>query len=196
MKNFGKLEWIKKRYESVVGKIESQRDECSVHQYNTTHTSQKKCTSYSPSKIMASVTDEQIKNPQRSSDITHCCHLGVPNIWTELLLAYIVQATETTNEFVPCESIIHVSIVQCQPLEKLKAKGMNVRFINIIQHTQARKNAHPTVHRRLWRPLTDEQIKNPQRSSDITHCCHPGVPNIWTELLLAYIVQATETTNE
>ena len=81
-------------------------------------------------------------------------------------------------------------------LEKLKAKGTNVQFINITQLTQARKDAHPTVHRRLWRPLTDEQIKNPQRSSDCTHWCLPGVPDIWNELLLAYIFRSTETASE
>ncbi|GJV10695.1 trichome birefringence-like protein 34 [Tanacetum coccineum] len=81
-------------------------------------------------------------------------------------------------------------------LDKLKAKGTNVQFINITQLTQARKDAHPTVHRRLWRPLTDEQIKHPERSSDCTHWCLPGVPDIWNELLLAYIFQSTETASE
>ncbi|KAI3819106.1 hypothetical protein L1987_12929 [Smallanthus sonchifolius] len=72
-------------------------------------------------------------------------------------------------------------------LSKLKAKGVNVQLINITQLTQYRKDAHPTVYRRLWRPLTEEQKKNPQRASDCTHWCLPRVPDVWNEILLAYI---------
>ncbi|KAL8262308.1 hypothetical protein R6Q59_026357 [Mikania micrantha] len=81
-------------------------------------------------------------------------------------------------------------------LRKLKAKGMNVQLINITQLTQYRKDAHPTVHRRLWRPLTNEQKKNPQRASDCTHWCLPGVPDVWNELLLAYIFPVTENASQ
>ncbi|KAM0053820.1 putative PMR5 domain, PC-Esterase [Helianthus debilis subsp. tardiflorus] len=78
-------------------------------------------------------------------------------------------------------------------LNKLKAKGVNVQLINITQLTQYRKDAHPTVYRRLWRPLTEEQKNNPQRASDCTHWCLPGVPDIWNEILLAYIFPTTKT---
>ncbi|KAL8224721.1 hypothetical protein R6Q57_017278 [Mikania cordata] len=81
-------------------------------------------------------------------------------------------------------------------LSKLKAKGMNVQLINITQLTQYRKDAHPTVHRRLWRPLTNEQKQNPQRASDCTHWCLPGVPDVWNELLLAYIFPVTENASQ
>ncbi|KAI3677545.1 hypothetical protein L6452_36811 [Arctium lappa] len=81
-------------------------------------------------------------------------------------------------------------------LSKLKAKGVNVKLINITQLTQCRKDAHPTVHRKLWRPLTEDQKKYPQRASDCTHWCLPGVPDIWNELLLAYIFPATETAGQ
>ncbi|XP_076914043.1 protein trichome birefringence-like 34 [Bidens hawaiensis] len=77
-------------------------------------------------------------------------------------------------------------------LSKLKAKGVNVQLINITQLTQYRKDAHPTVYRRLWHPLTEEQKKNPQRASDCTRWCLPGVPDIWNELLLAYIFPTTK----
>ncbi|KAJ9545176.1 hypothetical protein OSB04_024883 [Centaurea solstitialis] len=81
-------------------------------------------------------------------------------------------------------------------LNKLQAKGVNVKLINITQLTQCRKDAHPTVHRKLWRPLTEDQKKNPQRASDCTHWCLPGVPDIWNELLLAYIFPATKIAGE
>ncbi|XP_071716757.1 protein trichome birefringence-like 34 [Rutidosis leptorrhynchoides] len=75
-------------------------------------------------------------------------------------------------------------------LAKLKLKGVNVQLINITQLTQYRKDAHPTVYRKLWRPLSKEQKKNPYRASDCTHWCLPGVPDIWNELLFAYIFRA------
>ncbi|GKB82384.1 trichome birefringence-like protein 34, partial [Tanacetum coccineum] len=72
-------------------------------------------------------------------------------------------------------------------LRKLKAKGVNVQIINITQLTQCRKDAHTTIYRKYWRPLTELQRKYPQRASDCSHWCLPGVPDIWNELLLAYI---------
>ncbi|KVH94884.1 PC-Esterase [Cynara cardunculus var. scolymus] len=72
-------------------------------------------------------------------------------------------------------------------LSKLKSKGVNVQMINITQLTQRRRDAHPTVYRKLWRPFTEEQKKNPHSISDCAHWCLPGVPDIWNELLLAYI---------
>ncbi|KAK9072972.1 hypothetical protein SSX86_007294 [Deinandra increscens subsp. villosa] len=81
-------------------------------------------------------------------------------------------------------------------LSKLKAKGVDVKLMNITQLTQYRKDAHPTVHRKLWRPLTDDKKNNPQRASDCTHWCLPGVPDVWNELLLAYIFPDIETASQ
>ncbi|KAI3677671.1 hypothetical protein L6452_36937 [Arctium lappa] len=81
----------------------------------------------------------------------------------------------------------HILRILESSLSKLKAKGVNVQMINITQLTQRRRDAHPTVHRKLWRPFTEEQKKNPHSISDCAHWCLPGVPDIWNELLLAYI---------
>ncbi|XP_076946203.1 protein trichome birefringence-like 34 [Bidens hawaiensis] len=74
-------------------------------------------------------------------------------------------------------------------LSKLNATGVNVQMINITQLTQCRKDAHTTIYRKHWHLLTDEQKKNPQLDSDCSHWCVPGVPDIWNELLLAYILR-------
>ncbi|KAK9073035.1 hypothetical protein SSX86_007357 [Deinandra increscens subsp. villosa] len=74
-------------------------------------------------------------------------------------------------------------------LSKLKARGLNAQIINVTQLTQCRKDAHTTVYRKYWRPLTDEQKKKPRLASDCSHWCLPGVPDIWNELLLAYILR-------
>ncbi|GJV30657.1 trichome birefringence-like protein 34 [Tanacetum coccineum] len=74
-------------------------------------------------------------------------------------------------------------------LRKLEAKGVNVQIINITQLTQCRKDAHTTIYRKYWRPLTELETKRPENAADCSHWCLPGVPDIWNELLLAYMLQ-------
>ena len=74
-------------------------------------------------------------------------------------------------------------------LKKLEAKGLNVQIINITQLTQYRKDGHTSIYKKRWRPLTELEIKRPETAADCSHWCLPGVPDIWNELLLAYILQ-------
>lgn len=72
-------------------------------------------------------------------------------------------------------------------LDELKKRGLNVQMINITQLSEYRKEGHPSIYRKQWEPLTEEQISNPLGYSDCIHWCLPGVPDIWNELLYAYI---------
>nr|GFA70631.1 PMR5 N-terminal domain, PC-esterase, trichome birefringence-like family [Tanacetum cinerariifolium] len=74
-------------------------------------------------------------------------------------------------------------------LKKLEAKGLNVQIINITQLTQYRKDGHTSIYKKKWRPLTELETKRPENAADCSHWCLPGVPDIWNELLLAYILQ-------
>nr|XP_043621358.1 protein trichome birefringence-like 34 [Erigeron canadensis] len=74
-------------------------------------------------------------------------------------------------------------------LNKLKARGVTVKMMNITQLTQYRKDAHPSIHRLHYSPLTKEQLSNPSSYADCTHWCLPGVPDVWNELLLTYILR-------
>ncbi|XP_047306705.1 protein trichome birefringence-like 34 [Impatiens glandulifera] len=74
-------------------------------------------------------------------------------------------------------------------ISKLKRTGFNIHFINITQLSEYRKDGHPSIYRKLWRPLTKEQLANPRDYADCTHWCLPGVPDVWNELLLAYILR-------
>ncbi|KAI3993550.1 hypothetical protein MKX01_002563 [Papaver californicum] len=65
--------------------------------------------------------------------------------------------------------------------------GVNVKILNITQLSEYRKEGHPSVYRKQWDPLTQEQILNPASYSDCIHWCLPGVPDTWNELLYAYI---------
>ncbi|KAL7586701.1 hypothetical protein Lser_V15G39446 [Lactuca serriola] len=74
-------------------------------------------------------------------------------------------------------------------LNNLKEKGVDVKMMNITQLTQYRKDGHPSIHRLFYSTLKAKQLSNPSRYADCTHWCLPGVPDIWNELLLAYILR-------
>lgn len=74
-------------------------------------------------------------------------------------------------------------------LNNLKERGVDVKMMNITQLTQYRKDGHPSIHRLFYSTLKAKQLSNPSRYADCTHWCLPGVPDIWNELLLAYILR-------
>ncbi|XP_074569706.1 xylan O-acetyltransferase 12-like [Curcuma longa] len=73
-------------------------------------------------------------------------------------------------------------------ITKMRRKGLSVQLLNITQLSEYRKDGHPSVYRRYWVNLTQEQLANPTSYSDCTHWCVPGVPDAWNELLYSYIV--------
>lgn len=73
-------------------------------------------------------------------------------------------------------------------LDKLKRRGLNVQMINITQLSEYRKEGHPSIYRKQWEPLTKQQVSHPSSYADCIHWCLPGVPDVWNELLYAYIV--------
>ncbi|XP_031284896.1 protein trichome birefringence-like 34 isoform X2 [Pistacia vera] len=74
-------------------------------------------------------------------------------------------------------------------LDGLNRRGLNVQLLNITQLSEYRKEGHPSVYRKQWEPLTENQISNPSSYADCIHWCLPGVPDVWNELLYAYLVR-------
>ncbi|PIA59569.1 hypothetical protein AQUCO_00400450v1 [Aquilegia coerulea] len=72
-------------------------------------------------------------------------------------------------------------------VDELKVRGLNVQILNITQLSEYRKEGHPSIHRKQWDQLTQDQLSNPSSYSDCIHWCLPGVPDTWNELLYAYI---------
>ncbi|KAJ4797799.1 Protein trichome birefringence [Rhynchospora pubera] len=72
-------------------------------------------------------------------------------------------------------------------IQELKEKGLHVKFLNITQLSEYRKDGHPSVFRKQWDPLTEEQLKNPSSYADCIHWCLPGVPDVWNQILFAHI---------
>ncbi|XP_049407527.1 protein trichome birefringence-like 34 [Solanum stenotomum] len=72
-------------------------------------------------------------------------------------------------------------------MDELKHRGLNVHLLNITQLSEYRKEGHPSIYRKQWDSLTEEQIANPSSYADCIHWCLPGVPDVWNELLFAYM---------
>ncbi|KAK9063347.1 hypothetical protein SSX86_017217 [Deinandra increscens subsp. villosa] len=58
-----------------------------------------------------------------------------------------------------------------------------VTFLNITQLSLYRKDAHTSIYKKQWTPLTSQQIANPNSYADCTHWCLPGLQDTWNHLL-------------
>ncbi|KAF9598174.1 hypothetical protein IFM89_025791 [Coptis chinensis] len=58
-----------------------------------------------------------------------------------------------------------------------------ITFLNITQLSEYRKDAHTSIYKKQWSPLTPEQIANPVTYADCVHWCLPGLQDTWNELL-------------
>ncbi|GJV41630.1 trichome birefringence-like protein 33 [Tanacetum coccineum] len=66
-----------------------------------------------------------------------------------------------------------------------KKQKFPLTFLNITQLSLYRKDAHTSIYKKQWSPLTPEQIANPSSYADCTHWCLPGLQDTWNELLFA-----------
>ncbi|CAM8969602.1 unnamed protein product [Rhodiola kirilowii] len=60
-----------------------------------------------------------------------------------------------------------------------------VTVLNITQLSSYRKDAHLSIYKKHWVPLTPEQVANPISYADCVHFCLPGLQDTWNELLFA-----------
>ncbi|KAL5568837.1 hypothetical protein UlMin_025412 [Ulmus minor] len=60
-----------------------------------------------------------------------------------------------------------------------------ITFLNITQLSNYRKDAHTSIYKKQWSPLTPQQLANPFSYADCVHWCLPGLQDTWNELLFA-----------
>ncbi|KAF8087708.1 hypothetical protein N665_0570s0021 [Sinapis alba] len=60
-----------------------------------------------------------------------------------------------------------------------------IMLLNITQLSNYRKDAHTSIYKKQWSPLTSEQLENPRSYADCVHWCLPGLQDTWNELLFA-----------
>ncbi|XP_060174477.1 protein trichome birefringence-like 34 [Lycium barbarum] len=73
----------------------------------------------------------------------------------------------------------------------LKRRGLDIKYLSITQLSDYRKDAHPSVYKRNWVAPTKEQLLNPRSNADCVHWCLPGVPDVWNQILYAYIMDSS-----
>ncbi|XP_047306697.1 protein trichome birefringence-like 34 [Impatiens glandulifera] len=73
-------------------------------------------------------------------------------------------------------------------IEKLRSKSVKIKLLNVTQLSEYRKDGHPSIYRRQWEPASKLDRSNPPSYADCGHWCLPGVPDVWNELLYAYII--------
>ncbi|KAL3521259.1 hypothetical protein ACH5RR_019408 [Cinchona calisaya] len=69
--------------------------------------------------------------------------------------------------------------------EEFRKTKVPIILLNITLLSNYRKDAHTSIHKKQWSPLTPEQIANPVSYADCTHWCLPGLQDTWNELLFA-----------
>jgi hypothetical protein len=69
--------------------------------------------------------------------------------------------------------------------EEFRKSKFPITFLNITQLSNYRKDAHTSIYKKQWNPLTPEQLANPASYSDCIHWCLPGLQDTWNELLFA-----------
>uniref|UniRef100_A0A6N2MYT8 Uncharacterized protein n=1 Tax=Salix viminalis TaxID=40686 RepID=A0A6N2MYT8_SALVM len=113
-----------------------------------------------------------------------CCELTTYLIWIEIInnirmcfRALEWGGAEGQNCYNETEQIFtegYRGQASCQQimravektLDDLKKRGLNVQMINITQLSEHRKEGHPSVYRKQWEPLKEEQISNPSSYAD------------------------------
>ncbi|KAK6135771.1 hypothetical protein DH2020_030466 [Rehmannia glutinosa] len=86
---------------------------------------------------------------------------------------------QNPNYFGAEESLMHVAT------EELNKSTVPITFLNITHLSSARKDAHTSIYKQPWGPLTDAQLANPKSYADCIHWCLPGLQDIWNELLFS-----------
>ncbi|KAF2296309.1 hypothetical protein GH714_037348 [Hevea brasiliensis] len=67
--------------------------------------------------------------------------------------------------------------------EVFRKSKFPISFLNITQLSSYRKDAHTSIYKKQWNPLTPEQLANPVSYADCVHWCLPGLQDTWNELL-------------
>ncbi|CAL5203017.1 unnamed protein product [Lathyrus oleraceus] len=69
--------------------------------------------------------------------------------------------------------------------EEFRKSKVPITFLNITQLSSYRKDAHTSIYKKQWNPLSQEQLANPSSYADCSHWCLPGLQDTWNELLFA-----------
>lgn len=114
----------------------------------------------------------------------HACRLS---LWGTSTKCYNTTQPIFEESFWP--NAVNRSLMEAveSTIEKLAKRGVKVQYLNITQLSGYREDAHPSIYRPFWKSA--EKDLNPNKYSDCMHWCIPGVPDVWNEILYAYIMK-------
>lgn len=69
--------------------------------------------------------------------------------------------------------------------QELNQSQLPITFLNITELSSARKDAHTSIYKKQWGPVSEKQLANPKTYADCIHWCLPGLQDIWNELLFS-----------
>ncbi|XP_047966731.1 protein trichome birefringence-like 33 [Salvia hispanica] len=69
--------------------------------------------------------------------------------------------------------------------EEVRKSRYPITLLNITQMSSYRKDAHTSIYKKQWNPLTPEQLADPVSYADCVHWCLPGLQDTWNELFFA-----------
>ncbi|XP_057808199.1 protein trichome birefringence-like 34 [Salvia miltiorrhiza] len=75
-------------------------------------------------------------------------------------------------------------------VKKMKTRGINIEYLNISHMSNYRLDAHPSIYRKFFHPLSKGRLANPKNYADCLHWCLPGLPDVWNEILYTYIIRS------
>ncbi|KAL6534416.1 hypothetical protein OROHE_013341 [Orobanche hederae] len=80
---------------------------------------------------------------------------------------YNRSAPISEEDFVPSNHSM-VGVLE-SAIEKLRTRGITVEYVHIIRMSEYRSDAHPSIYRSFYAPLTEENRKDPTTYSDCLH---------------------------
>ncbi|AAF01518.1 Protein trichome birefringence-like 32 [Arabidopsis thaliana] len=101
------------------------------------------------------------------------------------------QGKNCYNQTTPIQDMNHWPSDCSKTLMKVIGEELDQRaefpvtVLNITQLSGYRKDAHTSIYKKQWSPLTKEQLANPASYSDCIHWCLPGLQDTWNELFFA-----------
>ncbi|WCJ19903.1 Protein trichome birefringence [Euphorbia peplus] len=95
------------------------------------------------------------------------------------------KSIKCSNEILPVMNTMPLNLETDWEFYKIAAKviksmKVKVQFLNITTLPEYRKDAHMSMY-------TNGAAKSEPAKADCLHCCLTGLPDIWNELLYAYI---------
>ncbi|XP_057808197.1 protein trichome birefringence-like 34 isoform X1 [Salvia miltiorrhiza] len=110
--------------------------------------------------------------------------------WEEKSFCYNQTMPISKGSYWGINTDVEIMHVAESIIQKMETRGLNITYLNITQLSDYRNDAHPSIYRKAFLKLSEEQLLHPLRYLDCVHWCLPGVPDVWNHILYSYIMDS------